>query len=357
MGASDITMQIQQSVSLRPYNTLQFDVQAAYFARISSIEDLSYARDFCLSNNCPWLLIGGGSNLVLTENFEGLVMVMAMEKVVWPKDNTNDFLVTAEAGYEWDRLVAESITRGASGLENLSLIPGQIGAAPIQNIGAYGVEVKQSLVCVDVYDFDTGRRFTMQQKDCELGYRHSIFKAHKHWLVTAVTLRLEREQNLSLDYGIIKATVMEQVQLTEEEIDTATCQQVRDAVISIRRSKLPDPTVTPNVGSFFKNPVVNADHEQKLRLRFTNLVAYQTANGDYKLAAGWLIDQLGWKGYKVGSVGVHDKQALVLVCEQMASGDELLALAHRIMVQVKAEFEVELEIEPRLFNNRGEFWL
>ena len=361
-------MKPKLKVSLKPYNTLSLDVKADYFVRIHNINDLHLARNFCQMNDCPWLLIGGGSNLVLTQDFEGLVMLMAMDKVFWPSNITvpkmsDKFALSAEAGYEWDRLVEETIQKGASGLENLSLIPGQVGAAPIQNIGAYGVELAHCLTSVDVFDFKTGQTFQLTTTECKLGYRDSIFKTHPHWIVTQVNLTLNFEHEPQVGYGIIADTI---ASISGQSITDPSPQQIRDAVIHIRRTKLPDPKYIPNVGSFFKNPVVTSEQVESLTQIWPGLVSYplalipvaktsKTHSSYHKLAAGWLIDKLGWKGFREGGVGVHEHQALVLVCSGSAKGKDVLDLALRIQADVKANFGVKLEIEPRLFDSRGEF--
>jgi len=352
-------MELQRSVSLKSHNTLSLDVKAAYFVAINCIDDLREAREFCQDKRCPWLLVGGGSNLVLTQDFDGLVMFMAMNKVYWPAEKaleslSETFIVSAQAGYEWDLLVAESVTRGASGLENLSLIPGQVGAAPIQNIGAYGVELKHCLDHVQVFNFDTGEVFELAADDCEFGYRDSVFKRNRGWIVTQVQLCLNYRSLPQVSYGIIAETIL---LLSGEPAATASPQQVRDAVIHIRRAKLPDPKQVANVGSFFKNPIVSVSQKQKLAQQWPGLVAYAVDPNNHKLAAGWMIDQLGWKGFRQGDVGVHEHQALVLVCSGAATGKDVLDLAKRIKADVVLTFGVTLEIEPRLFNNRGEFYL
>ena len=352
-------MELQYSVGLKPYNTLSLDVKAAYFVRINHVDDLYAARQFCEDKHCPWLLLGGGSNLVLTQDFDGLVMFMAMDQVCWPagaplETASEKFIVNVQAGYEWDLLVQESVIRGASGLENLSMIPGQVGAAPVQNIGAYGVELKHCLESVEVFDFDTGEEFTLDSEACEFGYRDSIFKRHQCWIITQVSLALSRRNRPKLSYGIIADTI---TLLWGELAASASPQQVRDAVMHIRRTKLPDPKNIPNVGSFFKNPIVSIEKKQKLAKQWPGIVAYSVDSDSYKLAAGWLIDQLGWKGFKEGEVGVHEHQALVLVGSGAASGQEILDLANRIKADVAVRFGVMLEIEPRLFDSRGEFYL
>lgn len=352
-------MKLQRDVSLKTHNTLSLDVKAAYFVAINCIDDLRDAREFCQNKRLPWLLVGGGSNLVLTQDFDGLVMFMAMDQIFWPgkkelENASERFIVSAQAGYEWDLLVAESVTRGACGLENLSLIPGQVGAAPIQNIGAYGTEIKHCLYSVQVFDFDTGKVFELAEDECEFGYRDSVFKRHRGWIVTQVQLSLSYGSEPQVSYGIIAETIMS---LSGDLATTPSPQQVRDAVIHIRRSKLPDPKQFPNVGSFFKNPIVSVSQKQTLAQQWPGLVAYAVDSNNHKLAAGWLIDQLGWKGFRQGDVGVHEHQALVLVCSGAATGKDVLDLAERIKADVAATFGVILEIEPRLFNSRGEFYL
>lgn len=350
-------MELQYDVSLKPYNTLSIDVNTSYFVRIYSIQDLAAARQFCQTKSCPWLLIGGGSNLVLTQDFDGLVMVMAMDQVRWPEATssspTTPFFVKVQAGYEWDLLVEESISRGLSGLENLSLIPGQVGAAPIQNIGAYGVEIKHCLDSVEVFNFETGEAFTLNCLECELSYRDSVFKRQKNWIITHVQLILKLESKPQISYGVIADTI---ALLSGQAALTASPQQIRDAVIHIRRAKLPDPKQVPNVGSFFKNPIVSLEKKHELINQWPNLVAYALSSDQHKLAAGWLIDQLGWKGFSEGEVGVHEHQALVLVASGAATGKQVLALAKRIQTDVTLTFGVTLEIEPRLFDSRGEFF-
>ena len=352
-------MELQFDVSLKAYNTLSLDVTAAHFVSINNIHDLYAAREFCQDKQCPWLLIGGGSNLVLTQDFDGLVMFMAMDQVFWPVVPPLDmpsehYTVNVQAGYEWDLLVAESVKRGACGLENLSLIPGQVGAAPVQNIGAYGVELKHCLESVEVFNFDTGEEFTLTGVDCEFGYRDSIFKRHQCWIITQIQLVLGLDHTPQVSYGIIADTI---TLLSGQSAVNPSPLQVREAVIHIRRSKLPDPKKIPNVGSFFKNPIVSVGKMRTLAQQWPGLVTYPIGSDKHKLAAGWLIDQLGWKGFTEGEVGVHEHQALVLVGSGAATGKEVLDLAQRIKSDVAKKFGVMLEIEPRLFDSRGEFYL
>ncbi|MDP6967638.1 MAG: UDP-N-acetylmuramate dehydrogenase [Gammaproteobacteria bacterium] len=355
----------QTKVDLQAYNTLSLPVQADYFSDLCQLSDLYAAHQFCHDQQLNWLLLGGGSNIVLTDDFNGLVMHMALAGKAWltpdqlhhrPAQNRDDLVyLCIGAGENWDQLVAWSLAQGAYGLQNLSLIPGLVGAAPIQNIGAYGVELAHILHEVMVFDFVTGEEFCLTAEQCELGYRDSIFKRHPHWIVMSVTLVLSRHPHIHIGYGDI-AAYLEQV--LDGPATQATPQQVRDAVIHIRSTKLPDPSRIPNVGSFFKNPLVTANKAQQLREKWPDLVAYPQPNKQVKLAAGWLIDQLGWRGYMKAGVGVHGKQALVLVLESTTAnkmtGLTLLKLAQEIQADVEQHFAISLAVEPRLFGKVGE---
>jgi UDP-N-acetylmuramate dehydrogenase len=355
-------MNISRQVNLQPYNTLAIEVYADYFAKIENLADLQAARDFCVQQELPWLLIGGGSNLILTEDFAGLVMLMAWQgREQIPADQLqtvkaarlNKSFWRIGAGEVWDEWVDYSLQQQAYGLQNLSLIPGTVGAAPIQNIGAYGADIAQVLAEVEVFDFTSGEVFYLSADECQLAYRDSIFKQHTDWLVTQVTFALSAEPNVDTGYGDIAGYLEQQFKVVPQ---AASPQQVREAVIAIRQTKLPDPSDIPNVGSFFKNPVISNELHQQILLNWPNVVAYPVAQGQVKLAAGWLIDQLGWKGHRQHGVGVHAKQALVLIREQSsaAGGKDVLALAKTIQADVKQQFAVDLEIEPRLFNSTGE---
>ncbi len=352
-------------VDLQPYNTLALPVQAQHFCYIRQLSDLYTARDYCRQHQLDWLLLGGGSNMVLTDDVSGLVMHMAMLGKCWvqpnqlqhpPVQSRDDLIyICVGAGENWDQLVAWSIAEAAYGLQNLSLIPGLVGAAPIQNIGAYGVELAHVLHELMVFDFATGEQFCLTAEQCELGYRNSIFKRHPQWLVTSVTLALSRQPQVQVGYGEMASYLEQNLGCTASR---ATPQQVRDAVIYIRTSKLPDPAVIPNVGSFFKNPVVAAEKAAQIRAEWPDLVAYAQPDKQVKVAAGWLIDQLGWRGYMREGVGVHAQQALVLILEstapQKSTGLALLKLAQQIQADVEQHFGIHLAVEPRLFGKTGE---
>ena len=358
----------QESVNLQTLNTLALPVVAKSFACIAQLHDLSAARSYCKDHDLNWLLLSGGSNIILTQDLTSLVMHMSIMGKHWltseclhfpASENSNGVrYLQVGAGENWDDLVAWSVAEGAYGLQNLSLIPGLVGAAPIQNIGAYGADIAQVLHEVMVYDFAADKHFCLAAAQCELGYRDSLFKRQPNWIITSVTLALSEEPKVQVNYGDMAAYIEQQFNC---QADAATPQQVREAVIHIRSSKLPDPADIPNVGSFFKNPIVPVEQAETLRTSWPNLVAYAQGDKHVKLAAGWLIDQLGWKGYSQAGVGVHKQQALVLIREpgqdNASTGETLLDLAKQIQADVAQRFNVQLEVEPRIFSSSGEIQL
>ncbi len=354
-------MNISRQVNLQPFNSLGIEVYADYFSQINNLQDLAAARCFCQQHGLPWLLIGGGSNLVLTDDFAGLVMLMAWQgrqlvtcaELHFPTQSAPHIgYWQVAAGENWDDFVAFSIEQQYFGLQNLSLIPGTVGAAPIQNIGAYGADIAQVLQEVQVYDFANDQVFYLTAADCQLAYRDSVFKRRTDWIVTQVTFALSCVPQVNVGYGDIAKHLQ---QVIKQAPDTASPQQVREAVIAIRQSKLPNPDDIPNVGSFFKNPIVTATQYRQLLQEWPQLVAYPQADGAYKLAAGWLIDQLGWKGHRANAVGVHENQALVLIREPhgTAGGKEIMQLAEAIKANVQQVFAVDLQVEPRVVGAQG----
>ncbi len=355
----------QKSVNLQTLNTLALPVVAERFGCIAQLDDLSAARSYCKDHDLNWLLLSGGSNIVLTQDLTSLVMHMSIMGKQWLPATDLHFpapvaakdmrYLQVGAGENWDDLVAWSVAEGAYGLQNLSLIPGLVGAAPVQNIGAYGADIAQVLHEVMVYDFANDEHFYLSAAQCELGYRDSVFKREPNWIITRVTFALSEEPRVQVNYGDMAAYIEQQFAC---RADAATPQQVREAVIHIRSSKLPDPADIPNVGSFFKNPIVPVEQAETLRISWPNLVAYPQGDKHVKLAAGWLIDQLGWKGYSKAGVGVHKQQALVLIREpgqdNPSSGGTLLELAKRIQADVAKRFNVQLEVEPRIFASSSE---
>ncbi|WP_199154263.1 UDP-N-acetylmuramate dehydrogenase [Chromobacterium sp. ASV23] len=338
-----MTLQFQADVDLRPYNTFGLAARAAHFCRLDDLADLSALLTHPLYRQGPVLWLGGGSNLLLTRDYPGLVAKVALTGIRLLREDGDHVIVEAAAGENWHDFVLHTLAQDWYGLENLSLIPGTVGASPVQNIGAYGVEVKDHLhevVCAQL-DRD-GAPLVLSNADCCFGYRDSVFKheAAGRLLVTAVRFKLSRTASLRTGYGDIAR------QLAADGITAPTPSDISRAVIAIRQSKLPDPAVLGNAGSFFKNPVVSAALADKLLASHPQLPHYPAADGRVKLAAGWLIDQCGLKGYREGDAGVHAKQALVLVNYGQASGAQLHALARKVQEAVRARFGVALEPEP-----------
>jgi len=323
---------------LRRHNTFGFDVRARFAVHVRSEADLLAALDDPRAQGLPLVVLGGGSNVVLTRDLDALVLLMEIPG--YQVESSDDaWLVTAGAGENWHGLVCRTIDDGLPGLENLALIPGTAGAAPIQNIGAYGVELRERFAGLRAFDRQQRTFVYLDLGQCAFGYRDSLFKQAGlgRYIITAVTLRLPRKWQPVLSYGELAR---------ELEGSTPDAAMVRDAVIAIRSRKLPDPAELGNAGSFFKNPLVSATQRAALLDAHPDLVSYPQPDGSFKLAAGWLIDRCGFKGHSDGPVGVYGKQALVLVHHGGGTGTALLALAHRIADAVEARFGVRIEPEP-----------
>ncbi|RXZ38041.1 UDP-N-acetylmuramate dehydrogenase [Oxalobacteraceae bacterium CAVE-383] len=338
---------LQRDFPLRNLNTFGVDAAAYAYLPIVDVDLLRAVRNDAMLAALPRLILGGGSNLLLTRDFPGLVLHMRNTgiAIVDSADGDTDDGVTyvrAAAGENWHRLVLWTLQQGLGGLENLSLIPGSVGASPIQNIGAYGVEIKDMLHSLTIYDFADDKISTLRNADCAFAYRDSIFKhALRHRAaVLDVTFALPKQWRPRIDYAELAKA------LAARGIGAPTPAQISDAVIAIRSVKLPDPAVIGNAGSFFKNPIVTARQRDDLLQRFPELVSYPQADGSYKLAAGWLIDRCGWKGKTMGAAGVYPRQALVLVNNGGASGKDIVALARTIQADVQTGFGVLLEPEP-----------
>jgi len=338
-------MLIKENHSLKNFNTFGIDVSARYFAEVKTPEELRQVFErFPAEITPPHLLLGGGSNLLFTANYQGLVIKINLKGLDVVEENESEVVIKAAAGEDWDQFVEYCVLHGWGGLENLSLIPGQVGSSPIQNIGAYGVEVKDCFESLEAYEKSSGNLRNFSAEACRFGYRDSIFKreAKGEYVILSVSFRLRKKDHLlKLGYGAI------QTELQQRGISQPTITHVREVVCSIRQSKLPDPAVTGNAGSFFKNPVLKQAAYQRLRAEHPGLVAFPDKGG-IKLAAGWLIEQAGWKGYRQGDAGVHPLQALVLVNYGKASGKELAALSEKIKASVKKIFGVELETEVNI---------
>jgi UDP-N-acetylmuramate dehydrogenase len=339
-----MSLLVQSGVSLKPFNSFGVDVRAQRFAEAHSDAEVREALAYAASNALPLLVIGGGSNLLLTADIQALVLRMATRGIRVLSDDGSQVVIEAEAGEPWHPFVQHTLAQGLSGLENLSLIPGTVGAAPMQNIGAYGVEIKDVFAGLTALDRQTGelRDFTLEE--CNFAYRDSLFKQQPgRWLILRVRFTLNRTAHLHLEYGPVRQ------RLTEQGIDHPTPTDVSQAICSIRSEKLPDPAVLGNAGSFFKNPLVPAALVTRLKVEYPDLVAYAQPDGQMKLAAGWLIEKAGWKGFREADAGVHKLQALVLVNYGGATGLQLLALAQRIQADIWQRFSVELEMEPNRY--------
>ena len=331
--------------NLQKFNTLAVPAVAQYFVSVKNDDELREALAFARTENLPLLILGGGSNIVLRDDFPGLVVhIKSQGREVVTEDDEYVWLKVA-AGENWHQLVEYSLDNALYGLENLSLIPGSVGAAPIQNIGAYGVEIKELVAELSALNIRSGLLVTFTNESCHFAYRDSIFKQalKDQYVITSVTFRLHKQPRLNLTYPALRAAFADMV---ESDISP---QQVSAAVIHIRQSKLPDPAVIPNVGSFFKNPVIDQAQYDSLRMRYANIVAYPVTDNQIKLAAGWLIDQVGWRGKEVDGAAVHEQQALVLTNPHKSSGVVVLALAELIRQSVFEQFGVMLEMEPRTY--------
>ncbi len=335
-------LSLQREQSLRTLNTFGLDAKAAALLRVDSVDVLRALRADPALAAMRRLVLGGGSNLLLTRDFDGLVLHMVNRGIAITGEDDEHVFVTAQAGENWHGFVQWTLAHGLPGLENLSLIPGSVGASPIQNIGAYGSEMAEFFHSLRAFDIETGELLTLDRSACAFGYRDSVFKhaLRDRAVIVEVTFALPKRWQPNLRYAELAAEVAAQGKVEP------TAQDISAAVIAIRTRKLPDPAQVGNAGSFFKNPVVTAERREALLAAHPQLVSYPQADGSYKLAAGWLIDQCGWKGKSLGAAGVHEKQALVLVNRGGATGAEVLRLAEHIAGNVMQRFGVTLEMEP-----------
>lgn len=345
-------MQIQENRSLKKYNTFGIDVCAKYFTEFNSESQLEEALEFNRqqTTNNKLLTLGGGSNILFTKNFDGLVLKNEIKGIEVVNEDEEFIYVKAGAGENWHRFVLYCIKNNFCGVENLSLIPGNIGASPMQNIGAYGVEVKDVFYCLEAYHLQDKKLVTFNLSDCAFGYRESVFKTkyRNQFIITNVTYKLNQQPIFNTSYGAIEQE-LEKMGITQINVKA-----ISDAVINIRSSKLPNPNEIGNAGSFFKNPEIENSKFQILHSKFPTIVSYNLPNGNVKIAAGWLIEQCGpkngtsWKGFRNGDVGCHGKQALVLVNYGNAKGNEIYTLSTQIVESVKEKFGVELEREVNI---------
>jgi len=329
-------LEIQQNIPLKPYNTFGIQANAKRFVTVDSVNELKEI----IALEKDLFLLGGGSNILLIKDVEKLVIHLNTKGIIINDFNEDEVLVTAEAGENWHELVLWCVSQNYGGLENLALIPGNVGTSPIQNIGAYGVEIKDVFQQLEAIDIASGKTKIFENEDCDFGYRNSVFKNELKgkFIILNVTFKLtKKNHNINISYGAIKDL------LTDKE--NPSIKEIADAVIAIRQSKLPDPKEIGNSGSFFKNPIISSILFEELSEKQPEIPHYIISENEIKIPAGWLIEQCGFKGKRFGDAGVHEKQALVLVNYSSASGKEIYALAQKIQQKVLETFKISLEIE------------
>lgn len=338
-------MQILRGESLQPYNTLALRARAAALVNVGSDEELLAAFAWATEQGLPVVPLGQGSNVVLSRDMDALVVRQYARGIEIIEEVGDRVTLRVAAGENWHALVTWTLQQSLYGLENLALIPGTVGAAPIQNIGAYGVELQACLLHVHARSIADGRSHTLSNADCEFGYRDSVFKQalRDKLVITAVDLQLSRVPELHIDYPALASA------LAQIDVESPTPQDVFNTVVNIRRSKLPDPEVEPNAGSFFKNPLLPAEQAEALMAKFPGLPGYPQEDGRVKLPAAWMIDHCGWKGYREHDIGIHPEHALVIVNYGNDNGEQLLSLASEVAATVADTFGVQLVIEPRVY--------
>lgn len=336
---------IKSDVSLKAFNTFGIDVSANFFTEVSNedhVRAVIESNEFKSNEN---LILGGGSNVLFTKNFDGIVIKNNLQGIEVIEESDDHVLVKVGGGVIWHEFVLHSINQGWNGIENLSLIPGNVGASPMQNIGAYGVEIKDIFEELEAINIHTGEIDYFNNEACEFGYRESVFKRKLkgQYLISRVTYRLSKKGHFNTSYGAIDQ------QLEAMNVTNLTSKSISEAVVAIRQSKLPDPKEIGNSGSFFKNPVVTNKAFTQLKEKFPEAVGYAVGESNTKLAAGWLIDQAGWKGKTIDNYGVHKNQALVLVNYGGATGKEIYNLSEEILISIREKFNVELEREVNIY--------
>lgn len=329
-------MPIEKNISLKPFNTFNVDAKAKYFAEVKNITKLKELLSNGDYNNERRLILGAGSNILFTKDFDGIVIKLNNSEIQVISETEENVFIQVDAGVDWDSFVQYTIDNGLSGIENLSLIPGNVGAAPIQNIGAYGVEVKDVIESVNIILLEGLEEKTLSNAECNFDYRNSIFKKEfkNRVVITSVLFNFSKKKYVNLEYALLKNYFIEK---SEAEI---TSENVRDAVISIRESKLPDPNKIGNAGSFFKNPIIEKERYEELKIEYPDLNGYPESNSKIKISAGWLIEKCGLKGKRIGDVGVHKKQALVIVNYGNATGADVVEFSKMITSEVCIKFNI-----------------
>ena len=335
-------MKIEENFSLQKLNTFGIDAKARYFAPFANVNELMELLSMPTIAQRP-MVLGGGSNILFTKNWDGSILYNQLRGIEVLEQNEDEVLINAGAGENWHRVVQFAVENNWGGIENLSLIPGSIGAGPMQNIGAYGVEIKDSFLSLQAFHIQDKVMVDFSLADCKFAYRESVFKNKfkGQFIICAVTLKLKKNPVLNTSYGAIEA------ELNKRNILYPNVKDVSEAVIAIRQSKLPDPKQIGNAGSFFKNPEISLEQLEGIKEKFPHVIAYPSPKGA-KLAAGWLIEQCGWKGYTEGNFGVHKLQALVLVNYGGASGQQIFELSNRIIAAVNDKFGITLEREVNI---------
>ena len=347
-------MNLQQNFSLKNYNTFGINARARYFAGFTTLQELEECIEHtsvsATSHQLPIFILGGGSNILFTKDFDGLILKSEITGIEKIKEDDNYVYVKAGAGEGWHRFVLYCIEHNYAGVENLSLIPGNVGASPMQNIGAYGAEIKDVFYSLEAFHLKEKKIVHFNLNDCAFGYRESVFKNKfkNQFVITSVTCRLNKKPVFNISYGAIEA------ELEKMNVQELSIAAISKAVINIRRSKLPDPAAIGNAGSFFKNPEITNEEFIMLKNQFPEIIGYPLPDGDIKLAAGWMIEQCGpgngtsWKGYRKGDAGCHAKQALVLVNYGNASGDEIFSLSQEIIESVNKKLGIILQREVNI---------
>ncbi|MCX6297306.1 MAG: UDP-N-acetylmuramate dehydrogenase [Bacteroidetes bacterium] len=337
-------MKVLENHSLKKLNTFGIDAAAKYFVEFASIDNIKEILSERKFSTCNKLILGGGSNLLFTKNFDGIVLKNELKGIELLKEDADFYYVRTAAGEVWHEFVMHCIKNNYAGLENLSLIPGNVGASPMQNIGAYGAEIKDHFYELEAFHIGDKTIRTFNNSQCKFGYRESVFKRElkDQFIITSVTFKLLKNPKFNTSYGAIEK------ELEAMNIKEVNIQAISKAVCNIRRSKLPNPAEIGNAGSFFKNPEVVKGKYEFLKINYPTIVGYELENGNVKLAAGWLIEQSGWKGKTFGDAGVHKLQALVLVNYGNAKGNEIFDLSQKILESVKEKFGIELEREVNI---------
>lgn len=341
---------IKKDYDLTKLNTFGIATKAKFFVEIEKEADIKEIFNSEEFKNNPKLFLGGGSNILFTKDFDGIVVLNRLKGIEILSEDSEEVSIKAMGGESWNNLVNFTVAKDFWGIENLALIPGTVGATPVQNIGAYGVELKDVLEKVEVFKVESGVKEIFSKEECELGYRDSVFKnkLKGKYFISAVILKLSKKENRNIRYKVL------QDYLEKNKIEVKSVKDISDAISEIRKSKLPDPKILGNAGSFFKNVYVDQDKFEKIKKEFPEIPSFaepasaKASAGEVKIPTGWLIEQCGWKGKKVGKVGVHDKQALVLVNYGGAGGQEILALANQIIKDVFEKFGLKLTPEVNL---------